>query len=224
MRVDAVMTKTVVTIRADATILAAIAKLVDHKISGLPVVNDLGRLIGMITEGDLLRRIELGTHRQPPSWLGFLRTRERTARDYVHDHTQRVGDIMTRDPAAVEAETPLDQVVALMESMGIRRMPVLANGGLIGIVSRGDLVRALGEVLREKASARRLDVDILHDVLAELRGQAWFKACKVTVDVQAGTVSFKGTVRDDVSESALRAAADSVRGVIAVRMAVAVGA
>ena len=130
LRVDAVMTRTVVTIPADASIPAVIAKLVEHKVSGLPVLNELGRLVGIVTEGDLLRRVELGTHHAPPKWLGFLHRREKAAQDFVRDHTRRVVDIMTRDPIAVDVATPLDMVVDLMEARHIRRLPVVANGGL----------------------------------------------------------------------------------------------
>jgi CBS domain-containing protein len=221
MRVDAIMTKTVETIRYDATIAQAIHKLVEHRISGLPVVNESGKLVGMLTEGDLLRRVELGTERQPPEWLGFLRGREKGVHEaacaYVHDHARRVADIMTRDPVFVHEATPLREVVALMEQHGIRRVPVVSMGGLVGIVSRSDLVRHLGDLVRGSDMLCRPDAEIRDDVLRELGQQSWFKSCKVNVAVDHGAVRFVGTLNDAAIKAALRVAAEAVPGVVSVR-------
>ena len=222
MRVDQIMTRTVETIRFDATIASAVAKLVRHKISGLPVVDAAGKLVGMLTEGDLLRRAELGTEHQHRDWPGFFKGRDRAihdaAQNYVRNHASRVSDIMSRNPISVHESTPLEAAVALMEEHKIRRLPVTTLGGLTGILSRSDLVRELGKVLSGSAMLRRKDEDIRHDVLAELKGQAWFKTCAITVAVHGGHVRFDGTLSDGAIGAALRVAAETVPGVTSVRV------
>jgi CBS domain-containing protein len=225
MRVDEIMTKTVETIRFDATICEAITKLVQHRISGLPVVDSVGKLVGMVTEGDLLRRVELGTAHEHREWPGLFGGRDRAvreeAKDYVRDHTKRVSDIMTRDPVSVHESTPLSDAVVLMEQHGIRRVPVVTLGGLVGILSRSDLVRHLGDLMRGNAILRRNDDDIRIDVVRELSRQPWFKACKVSVAVHDGHVRFAGTLHDSAIGTALRVAAETVPGVISVRVPIA---
>ncbi|MGD0633037.1 MAG: CBS domain-containing protein [Beijerinckiaceae bacterium] len=225
MRVDEIMTKTVETIRSDATIYEAITKLVQHRISGLPVVDGAGKLVGMVTEGDLLRRAELGTahkHRELPGLFGGRdRVVHEEAKDYVRDHSKRVSDIMTRNPVSVHESTALSEAVALMEQHGIRRVPVVTLGGLVGILSRSDLVRHLGNLMRGSAMLRRDDEEIRTEVLEELNRQVWFKKCKINVAVHDGHVRFAGTLHDGSIGAALRVAAETVPGVISVRVPIA---
>lgn len=222
MRVDEIMTKTVETIRSDASVHEAIMKLVKHRISGLPVVDGAGKLVGMITEGDLLRRVELGTAHTQKELPGLFNGRDRVlhdeARAYVHENAKRVCDLMTRNPVHVHEATPLCDAVALMEQHKIRRLPVVTLGGLVGILSRSDLVRHLGDLLRGSAMLRRADDDIRIDVLQELQRQAWFKACKINIAVHDGHVRFVGTLHDAAVGTALRVAAEMVPGVVSVRV------
>src|SRR3954452_24127526 len=121
MDVSHVMSRSVRTVRQDAALAEAIALMVDHRISGTPVVDSEGQLIGMLTEGDLLRRAEVGTGERHRSGLwNFLRGPGLNAEEYVHAHSSRVEDLMTRDPVAVVESTPLEDVVALMESKRIK--------------------------------------------------------------------------------------------------------
>jgi CBS domain-containing protein len=136
------MTTNVISIPAQATILEAARMMLRNRISGLPVVDAQGRLIGMVTEGDFLRRSEIGTERQRPRWLEFLLGPGRMAEDYVRAAGRKVEDVMTRDPVAVSEDDDLQTMVELMERRRVKRLPVLRNGKIIGIVSRANLMRA----------------------------------------------------------------------------------
>src|SRR6516225_6319832 len=125
MNASDVMTRTVLSVRPDATIAEAIRLMLDHRISGLPVIDDAGRLIGILTEGDLLRRSETGTERHRPRWLEILMGPGRMAGEYVRTHGRKVGEIMTREIVSVTPESGLHEIVALMERHRIKRVPVL---------------------------------------------------------------------------------------------------
>ena len=143
MRAADVMARAVVTVHPGARIVDAIRLMLDQRISGLPVIDSAGELVGILTEGDLLRRAETGTERRRPAWIEFLRGPGQQADDYVHAHGRRVEDIMTRQVATVSEGTPLEEVVGLMERKRVRQVPVLSAERLAGIVSRADLLRAL---------------------------------------------------------------------------------
>ena len=143
MRADEIMTAEVATVRADAPITEAIALMEERGVSGLPVLDEYGRLAGMLTEGDLLRRAEMDTAgRRRPGWLDLLLGAGGSATDYVRSHSRRVEDLMTHDVVTVSAGIPIEEVVALMEQRHVKRVPVLHDGEVIGIVSRADLLRA----------------------------------------------------------------------------------
>src|ERR1700745_663856 len=136
MQVREVKTANVISVSAQATILEAARTMLRNRISGLPVVNAEGQLIGMVTEGDFLRRSEIGTERQRPRWLEFLLGPRRKAEDYVRAAGRTVADVMTRDPVAVSEDDDLQTMVELMERRRVKRLPVLRNGKIVGIVSR----------------------------------------------------------------------------------------
>ena len=141
MNAGEVMSRNPIAVPAEAGLAEALRLMFDHRISGLPVVDGKAGLVGILTEGDLLRRSELGTAGQRSRWLDLLMT-GRLASEYVRSNTRRVSEIMTRDVVSVAEDTPLTEVVRLMERHRIKRMPVLRDGALIGIVSRADLLRA----------------------------------------------------------------------------------
>src|SRR5712691_4551257 len=147
------MTRDVVTVRGNASIAAAIRLMLDNRVSGLPVFGDDDKVVGILTEGDLLRRSETGTERHRPRWLEFLMGPGRIAGDYVRTHGRKVEEIMTRDLVSVTGDTPLDDVVQLMEHRRIKRVVVLEDDVLVGIVSRADLLRALERALEEQPVA-----------------------------------------------------------------------
>jgi CBS domain-containing protein len=150
VKVSDVMTRSPVTVSADSTLAEAANLMIKTRVSGLPVVDVKGAVIGMITQGDLLRRVELGTAGRGPGWLSSFFAPGRAAHDYVRTHGHSVGEIMTSEVISTCADAPLSAVVALLESQQIKRLPVLQKGHLIGIVSRADLLRALAQLLPQR--------------------------------------------------------------------------
>src|SRR5260370_1135695 len=136
------MSPTVITILPDATIRDAATMMLQHGISGLPVVDAAGTLVGIVTEGDFLRRAETGTERQRPRWLEFLLGPGRAANEYVHSHAHKIEDIMTPEVITVGEATPLQDVVSIMKRRRIKRIPVTSGGKIVGIISRANLVQA----------------------------------------------------------------------------------
>ncbi len=222
MQASDIMTRRVATLRPETTIADAIAMMVEGRISGLPVLDGSGRLVGMLTEGDLLRRTEIGTEPHRSGWLKFLQGTGRAATDYVRARTHRVEDVMTPMPEAVDSAATLEDVVALMERKRIRRVPVVDAGVLVGIVSRADLVRALGQAMLRPVDQHSDDLAIRAGVLAELKSNDWSSLCDITVAVDHGVVQLGGPVQSDAVRTGLRVAAERVAGVVAVENRVVV--
>src|ERR1700730_6324660 len=149
MEVRDVMTPRVISIEADAPIMRAVRLMLQNRISGLPVVGPKGELVGMVTEGDFLRRGEIGTQRRRNRWLEFLIGPGRLADEYVHARGRRGGEVMTRERVPVPEDPPLDEVVRLMERHRIKRLPVLRDGKLVGIVTRANIMHALVSLAAE---------------------------------------------------------------------------
>jgi CBS domain-containing protein len=149
MKAKDVMTRHVVTIAPNASILEALRLMLQHKISGLPVVDEKGNLAGIVTEGDFLRRAETGTERKRSRWFEFLVGPGALAADYVRSHARRVDEVMTTDIHTITEDAPLDDVVALMEKHRIKRLPVMRGGELVRIVSRANLLHALAAIAGE---------------------------------------------------------------------------
>jgi CBS domain-containing protein len=216
MNASDVMTRKVVTVEAGTSVAAAIGLMLDNHVSGLPVVNDAGKVIGILTEGDLLRRSETGTERQRPRWLEILMGPGRMASEYVRTHGRKVEDIMTRDLVSVGEYTPLDEVVQLMERHRIKRVPVLDGDALIGIISRADLLRALARALEQGSAQTASDDEIRQRILAELANAAWVPRDGLAITVVNGIVDLNGVILDEKEREALRVAAENVPGVKAV--------
>ena len=211
-----VMTRNILMVGCDTAIADAIRLMLDNHVSGLPVVDDGGRLVGILTEGDLLRRSETGTERQRPRWLEILMGPGRMAGDYVRTHGRKVDEIMTREPVSVAEDTALEEIVQIMERRRIKRVPVLRGEALIGIVSRADLLRALAQALDEQPTATTGDDDIRERVLAELAKAAWAPRSGLTIAVKGGVVVLDGVILEEKEREALRVAAENVPGVKAV--------
>ena len=140
MKAQDVMTLGVVSVQSNASVMRAVQLMLQNEISGLPVVDDKGSLVGIVTEGDFLRRGELGTQRKRPRWLEFLVGPGRLAEEYVHACGRKVDEIMTPDPYTVSVDTPVDEIVRLMEKHRIKRLPVVEDGKPVGVVSRANLL------------------------------------------------------------------------------------
>jgi CBS domain-containing protein len=210
-----VMSRSIISVGPDTTIAEAIRLMLDNQISGLPVI-EAGQLVGILTEGDLLRRSETGTERHRPRWLEILMGPGRLADDYVRTHGRKVEEIMTRDLVSVTPDTPLDEIVALMERRRIKRVPVLDGEVPVGIVSRADLLRALARTLEEQPSAQGGDDEIRERILAELAKFSWAPRDGLTISVSDGVVGLDGVILEEKERDALRVAAENVPGVRAV--------
>jgi CBS domain-containing protein len=217
MKARDVMTANVVSVDPQATVLQAVRLMLQRRISGLPVVDDRGRLVGIVTEGDFLRRAETGTQRQRPGWLEFLIGPGRMAADYVNAHARKVESVMTREPVTVTEDTPLETVVTTMEKRRIKRVPVVRGEHLVGIVSRANLLRALASIARDVKPADAADAGIRGALLAELEKQRWAPTGALDVIVRDGIVELWGTVTDERQREALVVAAENIAGVKAVR-------
>ena len=150
MKAADVMTRNVFSIPPDAPVMQAVRIMLQHHISGLPVIDAERNLLGIVTEGDLLRRVEIGTQRRRARWLEFLIGPGRLASEYAHACGRRVHEVMTKDVLTVAQNTPLADIVKLMERHRVKRVPVVdIDGNVIGIVTRANLLRALASVARE---------------------------------------------------------------------------
>ena len=143
MLVRDVMVAPVVTVEPSATVQEVAKLLLEKRISAVPVLDDKGKLVGIVSEGDLLHRVEAGTERHRSWWLRALIESQTLAAEYVKSHGHKVSDVMTRDVITASPETPLHEVASLMEKNAVRRLPILENGQLVGIVSRANLLQAV---------------------------------------------------------------------------------
>ena len=217
MNASDIMTRNVVSVGQDALIKDAVSQMLDHGISGLPVLYGDGKVVGMLTEGDLLRRDETGTERHHPRWLEFLLGPGQLADEYVRTHGRKVGEIMTKNVISVAEDTPLAKIIQLMERRHVKRLPVLRGGALVGIVSRADLMRALARLLDKEPGPTSNDNEIRQRVLAEMARTGWAPRAGITVAVDDGVVELHGVIVNDKEREALRVAAENVPGVKAVR-------
>lgn len=216
MKAADIMTLGAATIRPDATIAQAAQLMLQYRISGLPVVDTAGNLVGIVTEGDLLRRAESGTERKRARWLEFLLGPGKLADEYVHTHSRRVDDVMSRDVVTVSQETPVSNVVEQMERHGIKRIPVLREGKVVGIISRANLLRGLARLADDAPEFIASDNVIREQIRSELDRQAWGQV-PVDISVRNGIVQLRGAILDRRLRDALRVACENVPGVKSVR-------
>ena len=217
MEAQDVMTQFVISVGPDDLISKAVRVMLQHEISGVPVLDVEKRLVGMITEGDLLRRAETGTTRKRPRWLEFFVGPGKLADEYVHSHGRKVSEVMTHDPISVTEETPLEEVVSLMEKRRIKRVPVLRSTKVVGIVSRANLLHALARVAGEVKSTSADDKTIRQKLLDSLNKERWAPVGALDVSVRDGVVDLWGSITDERERAALIVAAENTVGVRAVR-------
>jgi CBS domain-containing protein len=211
MQVRDVMTRKVISIAGSDTVLSAVNAMLQNRISGLPVIDAQSNLVGMVTEGDFLRRSEIGTQRRRPKWLEFLVGPGRLAEEYVHASGRKVEEVMTADPVTVSEDDSLETVVELMERRHIKRLPVVRDGKMVGIVSRANLMLALASLARDKQMPTSGDTAIRERVLAAFANQRW--APQVNVVVKNGVADLWGTIMDERERRACLVMAENVGGV-----------
>lgn len=217
MKAQDVMARDVLTVSPQTSINTAIALMLEKRVSGLPVVDDKGALVGILTEGDLLRRVETGTGDKKRSWfMEFLVGPGAEAAEYVRSHSRRVSDLMTPDVVTAPVTAPLDDIVALMERHHVRRVPITTDGRLVGIVSRADLLRALGQKLAALTPTNPSDAEIETSLRTELGATKWLVGSNVDIKVHDGIVTLDGFIYDERLRRALNVAAHNVPGAKAV--------
>jgi CBS domain-containing protein len=215
MRVKDVMTPNVICIGADEPILKAARLMLQNRISGLPVIDKDGELVGIVTEGDFLRRSELGTQRQRPKWLEFIVGPGRLAQEYTQSSGRKVEAIMTPDPRTIGEDEMLEAVVDTMERHHVKRLPVIRGGRVVGIISRANLMHALASLTRDIAAPAAGDLALRDQILAAIGKQDW--APRINVIVSGGVAELHGVITDDRERAGLIVAAENVPGVKRVR-------
>lgn len=213
MKAADVMRHRVVTIAPTASVAEAAQVMLEHGISGLPVVDAKGAIVGMVTEGDLLRRAETGTERQRPRWLEFLLGPGRLAGEYVRTHGRKVEEVMTRKVITVTPATPLESLVGLMEKHRIKRLPVVEHDRIVGMVSRANLLPVLARLAPLAPDMSASDADIRRRILAEFDKNPWAFKGVLDAVVDNGTVELRGVIGDERERDALRVAVENVPGV-----------
>ena len=211
MQVRDVMTRHVISVPTDETILKAAQLMLQNRISGLPVVDAEDKLVGIVTEGDFLRRRELSTQRRRPKWLEFLLGPGRLAAEYVHASGRKIDEVMTPDPYTVTEDDTLETVVELMERCRIKRLPVLRDGRMVDIVSRANLMHALANLARYTPAPAGGDSEIRDQILAALAERHW--ALGLNVIVHNGVAELWGTILDERERRALVVAVENVAGI-----------
>ncbi len=213
MKAADIMTPNPVTVQPESSIMEAIRLMLQRKFSGLPVTDAKGALVGIVTEGDFLRRAETGTQRKRPRWIEFLVGPGRLASEYAHASGHKVHEVMTRSVQTITEDTSLEQVVKMMERHQVKRLPVVRDGKLVGIVSRANLLHALASVARETKPASVDDTSIRERLIAELNRQPWAPINMVDVVVRNGIVHLWGTILDERQRQGIRVAAENTLGV-----------
>ncbi|MGY2906706.1 CBS domain-containing protein [Bradyrhizobium sp. URHC0002] len=212
MRAHQIMTRGVITVTPDAPILEAANTMLRWHVSGLPVVDAAGKLVGIVSEGDFIRRSEIGTQRKRGRWLKFLLGAGATATDYVQEHGRTVSDVMTRDPLTITENATLEEVVASMETNGIKRLPVMRCDKIVGIVSRTNLLQAVAGLAREIPDPTADDDHIRSRVIAAIEKNDW-SPFALNVMVRDGIVHLSGVITQERSRKAAMVAAENVAGV-----------
>ena len=212
MRAHQIMTKDVITVTPQTTIEQAAKTMLQRHISGLPVVDKAGKLVGIVSEGDFLRRTEIGTGRRRPAWLQFLVGPGQAAADFVHERGRKVEDIMTRDPITVKEETPLEDLVRLMEKKGIKRLPVMNGSSLCGIVTRSNLLLAVATLAHEIPDPTADDDHIRDHILRAVAKTDW-RPVGFEVTVRNGVVHLHGIITTDEARRATIVTAENTAGV-----------
>jgi CBS domain-containing protein len=215
MIIQDIMSSPVTTVQPSTSIADAARLMLEQHISGLPVVDADGKIVGLVSESDFLRRSELGTERQRSKWLEFFIAPGKAAQEYVAAHGRLVGEVMTSQVTTVSPYAPINEAVELMERDHVKRLPVVFDDELIGVVARSDLLRALVGTL-SPGQASLQDGQIAAAVVRELRRQSWTSNGSIRVAAADGVVTLSGTIFDERERLAAKVAAENVPGVKAV--------
>ena len=212
MRAHQIMTKPVFTVLPDATILEAANLMLRRHISGLPVVDTAGKLVGVVSEGDFIRRSEIGTQRKRSRLLRFILGPGQAATDFVHEHGCKIVEIMSHDPVTISEDTPIEAIVTLMEKNKLKRLPVMRGGQVVGIVSRANLLQAVASLARQIPDPTADDDHIRNRIINALGNKDWCPQ-GLNVIVRDGIVHMGGIITDERSRQAAIVGAETISGV-----------
>jgi CBS domain-containing protein len=203
------MTRSVITASPETTILEAARTMMQRHLSGLPVVDASGRLVGIVSEGDFIHRSEIGTPRKRGGFLNFILGPGRAATDFVHEHGRKIGEIMTLEPITISEDTALEKIVELMEKNNVKRLPVMRGERLVGIVTRANLLQAVASLARDFPDPTADDDHIRNRVIDALERKEW---CPfgLGVTVRDGIVHLSGVITDERTRQAAIIATENV--------------
>ena len=212
MRVKDVMTPKLLGVPETASLWEALNMMVTSRVSALIVFDEIGAPVGILSEGDLMRRAELGCEKRRPRWLDFLAGGGRSAREYARSHGRRVHEIMTRNILSVDAGAELKEAIDLMLEKRVRRLMVVKGSEPVGVLSRSDIVRALMSALPPQNEIRT-DSDLQTAIDMELQRHAWAPVKSVRVLVDDGVATLEGAIPDDSLREGLKVLVENVPGV-----------
>lgn len=213
MQAADIMTRNVVSVGPETSVSEAARLMLENRIGGLPVVDLRGQVIGIVSDGDLMRRPEGGTERHRTWWLELLASSAERARDFEKARGRHVRNVMTPGPVTVRDDTPVSEVAEILDSRRIKRVPVVRDGHLVGIVARADLIRVLTTSAARPSTAEADDTALQDAVLAELRRQDWLSVTPSAVEVDHGVVRIWGRALSQEELEAVSVAAENVPGV-----------
>lgn len=212
MRAHQIMTRKVITVGLNTPVTEAATIMLNHHVSGLPVVDPAGKLVGIVSEGDFIRRSEIGTQRRRSRWLQLLVGPGKEAQEFVHERGRKVGEVMTPDPWTISEDTPLAEVVQLMEKRNVKRLPVVRDGRIVGIVTRSNLLQAVAGLARDVPDPTADDDHIRERIIASIDKADW-RPFGLGVTVRNGVVHLHGVIVDESSRQAAIVAAENIQGV-----------
>jgi CBS domain-containing protein len=212
MKARDVMVSPVITVKRSASVKDVAQILLERHISAVPVVDDNGKLVGIVSEGDLLHRAETGTQRRHSWWLSGFIGQETLAAEYIAAHSRSVEDVMTRRVISAGPNTPVHEIATLLEKNSIKRVPIVENDQLVGIVSRANLIQALAST-RKGLEIPPSDAQIRDQVLARLNREPWANTALLNITVNDGVVDIWGIARSETERKAIRIAAETTPGV-----------
>jgi len=215
MHARQIMARNVISVTPEQSVIEAVNLMLRNHVSGLPVVDQTGRVVGIVSEGDFLRRAEISTPRKRSRLLSFIFGHGAEAEDYVRERGRKVSEVMTPSPITIGETAPLSDIVDLMEKNHIKRIPVVENGRLVGIISRSNLLQAVASLARDIPDPTADDDHIRERIVAELEKHDW-RPVGLNVVVRDGIVHLSGVIANERYRQAAIVAAENVQGVVKV--------
>ncbi|WFU43508.1 CBS domain-containing protein [Bradyrhizobium sp. CB82] len=212
MRAHQIMTRSVISVTPDTTIVEAANIMLKRHVSGLPVVDETGKLVGVVSEGDFIRRSEIGTQRKRGRWLKFILGPGKSASDFVQEHGRKVSEVMTTSPVTITEDTALVEIVDIMEQNNIKRLPVVRGDKVVGLVSRANLLQAVASLARQVPDPTADDDHIRSRIIDAMEKNDW---CPfgLNVIVRDGIVHLSGVITDESARRAAIVLTENIDGV-----------